>query len=134
MDVVKSVFDSNSACHRCQEKFGLFSKRRKCMECKFIYCSKCCLKISKNFLKRRRFCVDCIKNVDTTETSSCKSSLVETSPVPREEFKASMVVTTLKPTEPQPTGRLRSIAITSVSTFIVDNGLAATPSQKTVRS
>eukprot|EP00359_Climacostomum_virens_P002338 CAMPEP_0204916182 /NCGR_PEP_ID=MMETSP1397-20131031/14069_1 /ASSEMBLY_ACC=CAM_ASM_000891 /TAXON_ID=49980 /ORGANISM="Climacostomum Climacostomum virens, Strain Stock W-24" /LENGTH=428 /DNA_ID=CAMNT_0052088599 /DNA_START=15 /DNA_END=1297 /DNA_ORIENTATION=- len=137
MDVVKTVFDPNSSCFRCQEKFGLFSKRRKCMECKNIYCSKCCLKISKNFLMRRRFCVDCIKYVDQ-EPKAKNPSLVETSTKSHEESKSPTIRTVpdappqlVSDPVPSREGRFRSIAMNTAATFIVDNGIAGVTPAKT---
>ncbi|OMJ79458.1 hypothetical protein SteCoe_20512 [Stentor coeruleus] len=70
MDLIASVFDSNSKCNKCKNSFNLLSKRRKCVTCGKIFCKKCSTKVSvPGIFTDKRYCKDChIK--ETTKTSS----------------------------------------------------------------
>jgi hypothetical protein len=102
------------------------------MECKFIYCSKCAIKISINFLQRRRFCLDCIK-LAADSPREAGGSLIEETTQYQEELKVEEVSTHSRDdsdTSAKP--RVRLEAPKTRSTFMVDSGVTDVLAQQVV--
>lgn len=90
MDIVKSVFSSDSKCDKCGHKFKLTSKRRQCAICsefytEGIFCKSCSVKEPHphfGFLKAKRYCKTCHSTLQIPAHVSA----------PREESKTPEVV------------------------------------------